>query len=117
TRLELDLRHFVTQAFELARADIERVAAAAGKAAPAIAAERVTAEIYDYRREPLREYCRGGGARASIGAAPMTTEMFDAVLASSPVSPLDFDARLNALRAFLDLPESASLTAANKRIA
>ena len=47
----------------------------------------------------------------------MTTEMFDAVLASSPLSPLDFDARLKALRAFLELPESASLTAANKRIA
>jgi glycyl-tRNA synthetase beta chain len=47
----------------------------------------------------------------------MTTEMFDAVLASSPASPLDFDARLKALRAFLELPEAVSLTAANKRIA
>ena len=27
----------------------------------------------------------------------MTTEMFDAVLASAPLSPLDFDARLKAL--------------------
>jgi len=43
--------------------------------------------------------------------------MFDAVLASQPVSALDFDARLKALRAFLELPESTSLTAANKRIA
>ncbi|MGH8323883.1 MAG: DALR anticodon-binding domain-containing protein, partial [Steroidobacteraceae bacterium] len=53
----------------------------------------------------------------TMGAATMTTEMFDAVLASAPVSPLDFDVRLKALRAFLELPESASLTAANKRIA
>ena len=48
---------------------------------------------------------------------PITTEMFDAVLATQPRSPLDFDARLRALRAFLELPEAASLTAANKRIA
>ena len=43
--------------------------------------------------------------------------MFDAVLATQPRSPLDFDARLRALSAFLELPEAASLTAANKRIA
>jgi len=117
TRLDLDLRHFVKRALELARADIERVAAAAGKPAPAIVPERVAAEIYDYIMERLRAYYLEGGARATLGAAAMTTEMFDAVLASSPVSLLDFDARLKALRAFLDLPESASLTAANKRIA
>jgi glycyl-tRNA synthetase beta chain len=80
--------------------------------------EKVTADIYDYIMERLRAYyLEGGGTRNTIGAATMTTEMFDAVLASSPLSPLDFDARLKALRAFLELPESASLTAANKRIA
>ena len=42
--------------------------------------------------------------------------MFDAVRASSPVSPLDFGARLAALAKFLGIPEAASLTAANKRI-
>ena len=47
----------------------------------------------------------------------MTTEMFDAVLAARPASPLVFDARLKALSTFLELPESASLIAANKRIA
>jgi glycyl-tRNA synthetase beta chain len=118
TGLDLDLRHFVIRALELARADIERVAAAAGKPAPTIVVEKVAAEIYDYIMERLRAYyLEGGGTRNTIGAAAMSTEMFDAVLASSPVSPLDFDARLKALRAFLELPESASLTAANKRIA
>ncbi len=39
------------------------------------------------------------------------------MLAARPASPLDFDARLKALSGFLDLPEAASLTAANKRIA
>jgi glycyl-tRNA synthetase beta chain len=43
--------------------------------------------------------------------------MFDAVLSSRPASPLDFAARLKALSIFLELPEAASLTAANKRIA
>jgi glycyl-tRNA synthetase beta chain len=118
TRVDLDLRHFVTRAVELARVDIERIAAAAGKPVPPIVVEKVTAEIYDYIMERLRAYyLEGGGTRSTIGAAAMTTEMFDAVLASSPLSPLDFDVRLKALRAFLELPESASLTAANKRIA
>jgi glycyl-tRNA synthetase beta chain len=39
------------------------------------------------------------------------------VLATQPRSPLDFDARLRALSAFLELPEATSLAAANKRIA
>jgi len=43
--------------------------------------------------------------------------MIDAVMATRPGSPLDFDARLNALGAFLELPEATSLAAANKRIA
>jgi glycyl-tRNA synthetase beta chain len=118
TGLDLDLRHWVARALELARADIERIAAAAGKPVPMIVPERVSADVYDYIMERLRAYyLEGGGTRPSVGAAAMSTEMFDAVLASSPASPLDFDARLKALRAFLDLPESVSLTAANKRIA
>jgi glycyl-tRNA synthetase beta chain len=47
----------------------------------------------------------------------VTTEMIDAVLATNPTSPLDIDARLQALRNFLTLPEAASLASANKRIA
>jgi glycyl-tRNA synthetase beta chain len=134
TGLDLDLRHFVKRAVELARVDIERVAAEKASSKPATGAEKlasatgkppvifsiekITAEIYDYIMERLRAYyLEGGGTRNTIGAADMTTEMFDAVLASSPVSPLDFDVRLKALRAFLELPESTSLTAANKRIA
>ena len=134
TGLDLDLRRFVSRAVELARVDIERVAAEKAASKPATGAEKlasatgkppvifsiekITAEIYDYMMERLRAYyLEGGGTRNTIGAANMTTEMFDAVLASSPMSPLDFDARLKALRAFLELPESTSLTAANKRIA
>jgi glycyl-tRNA synthetase beta chain len=108
----------VARALELARGDMERIAAAAGKPAPAIAAERVSADIYDYIMERLRAYyLERAGVQPMVAAPAMTTEMFDAVLASSPASPLDFDARLKALRAFLELPEAVSLTAANKRIA
>jgi glycyl-tRNA synthetase beta chain len=54
------------------------------------------------------------------GGAPLpglTPEICDAVIAARPRSPLDFDARVRALIAFLAMPEAASLTAANKRIA
>jgi glycyl-tRNA synthetase beta chain len=85
-----------------------------GKSWPARAA--VASETYDYVMERLRAtiFETSNIDRELIGA---TTERFDAVLAMRPRSPLDFDARLLALSAFLALPEAASLTSANKRIA
>jgi glycyl-tRNA synthetase beta chain len=68
-------------------------------------------EVWDYVIERLRAYL------TDTAGAGVTSEMFDAVRSSEPVSPLDFGARLNALVDFLALPEAASLTAANKRIA
>ena len=50
-------------------------------------------------------------------ANAVTTEMFDAVLATNPHSLLDIDARLRALQTFLALPDAVSLAVANKRIA
>jgi len=117
-KLDLDLQRFVARALEPVRADIGRIASQAGKPPAAFSSERVAAEIYEYIMERLRAYyLEGAGGQAATGATAMTTEMFDAVLATKPASPLDFDARLKALSAFLELPESASLTAANKRIA
>jgi glycyl-tRNA synthetase beta chain len=82
-----------------------------GKSWPARAA--VATEVYDYVMERLRSsYLEADSALPGV-----TTEAFDAVLATRPRSPLDFDARLRALIGFLALPEAASLTAANKRIA
>ncbi len=72
-------------------------------------------ELWDYLVERLRAYLLDAGNAGE--AVPVTTEMFDAVRASSPVSPLDFAARLSALARFLGMAEAASLTAANKRIA
>lgn len=68
-------------------------------------------EVYGYVMERLRAYyLEQPGTR-------YTTEMIDAVLATAPRAPLDFDARLTALADFLARPEATSLAAANKRIA
>ncbi len=111
-RLEIDLATLVAAALELARADIASVAAGraeSGKPAAAVPAGAVAGEVYDYIFERLRAfYLEGGGG--------ITTEMFDAVLDRRPPSPLDFDARLRALGAFLELPDAAALAGANKRI-
>jgi glycyl-tRNA synthetase beta chain len=125
--LDLDLRAYIERAVVGVRADIERLrsagpgsaatpgAAPAPKPAPA-AAESLAAEIYDFLMERLRAYYLEGTGATAPGRAPVTTEMFDAVLATRPASSVDFDARLKALSTFLELPEAASLTAANKRI-
>ena len=135
--LELDLKSFIGKALAAVRADLERLrgggaalaaAAPAESPAPSVATPRApepaaaedatAAEIYDFLMERLRAYyLERADAAATPGQAAVTTEMFDAVLAARPASPLDFDARLKALSTFLELPESASLTAANKRIA
>jgi glycyl-tRNA synthetase beta chain len=136
--LDLDLRRYIEQALAGVRADIARRRATAATATPATPAtqsaqaapERTPSsaaatptdstadEIYDFLMERLRAYYLDkAGAPPLPGQATVTTEMFDAVLATRPASPLDFDARLKALSTFLELPESASLTAANKRIA
>jgi glycyl-tRNA synthetase beta chain len=126
--LDLDLRACIVRAVEGVRADIARLRSSApGAASPPKAAAATTAtaptaealvnEIYDFLMERLRAYyLEGAGAAPVPGRAAVTTEMFDAVLATRPASSVDFDARLKALSTFLDLPEAASLTAANKRI-
>ncbi|HEX5460152.1 MAG TPA: glycine--tRNA ligase subunit beta [Steroidobacteraceae bacterium] len=121
--LDIDLPRLLARAVMLVREDIGKSAAAAGKPAPSFAAEAVAAEVYDYVFERLRAYYleriegASGASTSGAPAAAITTEMFDAVLATRPTSPLDFDARLRALSTFLTLPEAASLTAANKRVA
>ena len=124
--LDLDLREFIAQALTLVRPDIDKVASAAGRVAGRVMvtnpdgsiSDPTAGEVYDFIMERLRAYYL---ERASTGVtaprAAITTEMFDAALATKPSSPVDFDARLQALSAFLELEEAASLTAANKRIA
>lgn len=96
-KLDLDLRRLVDGAVSLQ---------------PGAAPENVGEEIWGYLMERLRaSYLEEGAGRT------VTTEMFDAVLASKAHSPIDIDVRLQALERFLTLPEAASLAAANKRIA
>jgi glycyl-tRNA synthetase beta chain len=138
--LDLDLRACIERAIVGVRADIERLRSAgpggagssgavpatasspkAGKAGDGAtgrttSAESLTDEIYDFLMERLRAYYLEGAGGAAERRAPVTTEMFDAVLATRPASSVDFDARLKALSTFLELAEAASLTAANKRI-
>jgi glycyl-tRNA synthetase beta chain len=114
--LDLDLKRLIDLAVAGVRADIDRLRGDAPPGKAHVGADVVAAWIYDFLMERLRAYYLER-ATSAPGRVAVTTEMFDAVLAARPASPLDFDARLRALSAFLDLPESASLTAANKRIA
>ncbi|MGE0032097.1 MAG: glycine--tRNA ligase subunit beta [Steroidobacteraceae bacterium] len=116
TSVSLDLRELIRIALDSVRADLVRIQEGT---VPFSGTEKVTVptlsdalpdEIYDYMMERLRAWYLESHAG-------MTTEMFDAILDTRPASPLDFDDRLRALEAFLKLPEAASLTAANKRIA
>ena len=72
------------------------------------AQEPLILEVYDFLLERLRAYYLEAGIRADV---------FEAVRARNPSRPLDFQRRVQAVNAFLDLPEAASLAAANKRIA
>lgn len=132
--LDIDLRELIGQAVAAVLRDVRPSAgapagktaasgntsaaetASAGPSAPAAAAQ-IAEGVYDFVMERLRAYYLERPAAATEGMAAVTTEMFDAVLAARPSSPVDFDARLKALSTFLELPESGSLTAANKRIA
>ena len=113
-RLELDLVALIQQSAKLVYEDMRRIengkqpSVVGGRADP----DPLIDEVYDYIFERLRAYyLEGDSGRA------LTAEMFDAVLANRPTSPLDFDARLRALETFVALPDAASLAAANKRIA
>lgn len=63
--------------------------------------------VTDFIFERLKGYCLDKG---------FTVDEFEAVLAVNPAEPLDFMQRLQAVKAFRQLPEAESLAAANKRI-
>jgi glycyl-tRNA synthetase beta chain len=71
--------------------------------------EGVALEVSEFITDRLRGLLleRGGG---------ITVEMIDAVLAVGPLSPLDVDSRLTALKEFLMVPDAGVLAALNKRI-
>ncbi|MGH8402616.1 MAG: glycine--tRNA ligase subunit beta, partial [Gammaproteobacteria bacterium] len=64
-------------------------------------------ETYEFLLDRLRAYFLEVGIRADV---------YDAVRACNPGKPLEFQQRIQALNAFLTLPEATSLATANKRI-
>ncbi len=88
--------------------DLESLLRQAVAAIPVKAvADDTVAAVFDYMMERLRAYYLDSAVSA---------DEFDAVLATRPVSPYDFEQRVRAVTAFRRLPEAESLTAANKRI-
>ncbi len=63
--------------------------------------------VIDFIFDRLKGYCLDQG---------YTADEFDSVIAVTPGEPLDFMQRLQAVKAFRQLPEAISLAAANKRI-
>ncbi len=64
-------------------------------------------QVYEFMMERLRAYYADAGVRHDV---------FEAVRVCNPARPFDFGLRVNAVMAFLEMKEAASLTAANKRI-
>jgi glycyl-tRNA synthetase beta chain len=85
----------------------EIIAIVAAIMPPGIKASRITDELFDFMMERLRAYYLDAGYDGAV---------FEAVLARRPLRPVDFDQRMRAVKAFRNLPESQSLTSANKRI-
>ena len=98
--LDLDLRALIAQAL-----------AAQPLAEQATRGAALRDEVYEFVMERLR------AGYLEDAASGVSAEIFDAVLASAPRSPVDADARIQALVKFLERPEAASLAAANRRIA
>jgi glycyl-tRNA synthetase beta chain len=73
-------------------------------------------DLYDFIIERLRAWYMDGQA-PGFAAGEVTAEMFEAVRLRAPASPLDFHARLQAVKAFMAMEEAPSLAVANKRIA
>jgi glycyl-tRNA synthetase beta chain len=95
--LDLDFKELIARALELQPA---------GKEDP----EELRGSLYTFITDRLRRYFldRDPG---------LDTETFDAVMARQPASLVDFELRLQAVQAFLQLDEAQSLASANKRIA
>ena len=100
---EMDLREFIGQAIVLQPLHLT---------APGELAE----ELYAFIIDRLRAYYLDGQC-PEFAKGEITPEIFEAVRARRPNSPLDFNERLRALHEFLALDAAESLAAANKRIA
>ncbi len=95
--LDLDVKTLIAKSLELQPA---------GKEDPQELAE----SLYTFITDRLRRYFLDRDA-------DLDTDTFDAVMARQPASLVDFELRLQAVQAFLELDDAQSLASANKRIA
>ena len=96
--LEIDLKAMIAKAVELQPST---------KGDNAV---ELPAELYGFITDRLRRYFLDRDPE-------LDTETLDAVMARQPSSLVDFEKRLLAVQAFLQLDEAQSLASANKRIA
>ena len=92
-QLELDLHELLLEA--------------AGLFERKLAAESAVGDLFDFMMGRLRNWYTDAGYDVHV---------FEAVRARQPTRPLDFDQRMQAVRAFNTMPEAETLAAANKRI-
>jgi len=69
--------------------------------------DRMLAELWEFVLERLR---------GLLAEQQVSVEVFNAVAATGTTTPADFSARVEAVRSFLEMKESAQLAAAHKRI-
>jgi glycyl-tRNA synthetase beta chain len=102
----VELIQFAAAQIKLTASDagsVLKITARGGTADDPATADRVIDFVFDR----LKGYCLDKG---------YTADEFDAVCSVKPDEPLDFMQRLQAVKAFRQLPEADSLAAANKRI-
>lgn len=102
-RVDIDLPRLVKQAVSL-------------QPVKGINQDALTGEILAFILDRARSWYVEGLA-PGLPPGAIDNEMFEAVRLRAPASAVDFHARLTSVRAFMQLPEAASLAAANKRIA
>jgi glycyl-tRNA synthetase beta chain len=93
TPIDLDLREMITQAVD--------------QLPEGLAKSDSVDEVFQYVMERLRAYYHERSIKPDV---------IEAVMARTPSRPMDFDRRIRGVSQFFDLPEAASLAAANKRI-
>ena len=92
-KIELNLKSLIDFSLSLHLKEVDR---------------KCTGDIYNFMMDRLKAYYRD---------ANIDTNIYEAVLAVSPDSPLDFHYRIDALNEFTQSADSKSLIEANKRIA
>ena len=102
------VRIVVEKKLELDLVALIEVAARLQPAQAADASER-NSEIYDFLIERMRAYY--------VDQKGLAPEIFEAVRVRRPASLLDFDRRVAAVAAFVEVDAAESLAASNKRIA